>query len=155
SGSGSGSGSASGSASGTEEASLCVYDSGSPGSGSPAATVEIALDEFSISVDGEVPVGVVTFEAVNEGEEDHEVVIAQSDTADLPTDDDGAADESQLPAGALLGEIEAFPAGESHACDFELEPGSYVLFCNVVEEEEGGEIEAHFSEGMVTTIEVG
>ncbi|HEX9848241.1 MAG TPA: hypothetical protein VGB33_07470 [Acidimicrobiia bacterium] len=36
----------------------------------------------------------------------------------------------------------------------DLAPGTYTLFCNIVEEEVTGEFESHFQQGMVTTIEV-
>ena len=64
----------------------------------------------------------------------------------LPTTDEGAVDE-EGDGVELIGEIEEFPVGETRTTEFDLEPGSYVLFCNVVVEEEG-EVEAHYSEGM-------
>jgi hypothetical protein len=36
----------------------------------------------------------------------------------------------------------------------DLEAGTYLLLCNVVEEEETGEVESHFAEGMHTTFTV-
>ena len=50
------------------------------------------------------------------------------------------------------GEIEPFPGGETCEGGFELEAGSYILFCNIVETEEDGTVESHFEEGMVTTV---
>ena len=128
--------------------------------GDPTAadnTVGVTLDEFTITVgaSGAAP-GTIAFQAENEGEEPHEIVIAKhdGDPGDLPTDADGAVDEAQLPDGALIGEIEGFPAGETCAGAFDLEAGSYALFCNIVEEEDGA-TEAHYAEGMHTTFEVG
>jgi hypothetical protein len=51
--------------------------------------------------------------------------------------------------GEFVGEVEAFPAGGECAGTFDLEPGRYVLFCNLVHEEEEG-VENHFQEGMAT-----
>jgi hypothetical protein len=62
-------------------------------------------------------------------------------------------DEEALGGGDFIGEVEAFPSGESCEGTFELEPADYVLFCNIVEEEEG-EIENHFQLGMATEFTV-
>ena len=150
-GQGSGSGSGSGSASG----------SGSHASGSHSASgaacaeveegherIEFTLDDFSIDGPSEVAAGEVFFEATNEGEHAHEIVVVKGVApADLPIAD-GAVDETALPDGALLGEIEAFPPGDTCAGEFTLEAGDYTLFCNVVEEDGTG----HVEEGMVTRL---
>ena len=61
--------------------------------------------------------------------------------------------EDELEEGAFIGEIEAFPAGETCEGTFELpEAGDYILFCNIVETLEDGSVESHFEEGMVTTV---
>jgi hypothetical protein len=75
-------------------------------------------------------------------------VVIHTDLAPdaLPTADDGSVDE----AGEgieVIGEIEEFAPGESQTGTFDLAAGSYVLICNVVEEEEG-EVEAHYHLGM-------
>jgi hypothetical protein len=132
----------------------CVLEGASEAD--PEAIVDVALTEFALApVPAEVTAGAVKFQAVNDGAEPHEVVIARYDgeIADLPTDDEGAVDEDQLPNGAVIGEIEGF-AGGTCAGTFELEAGDYVLFCNIVEDEENGETEAHYTEGMVTAFTV-
>jgi hypothetical protein len=103
-----------------------------------------------------VAAGTVQFAAVNAGSEVHELVIVRFDgePEDLPVDDDGAMDESALPEEDLIGEIEGFEGGGTTCAGaFDLEPGSYVLLCNIVEEEDG-EVEAHFALGMYTTLTV-
>jgi hypothetical protein len=123
----------------------------------PTDTVQVTLNEFVLTpVPAEVTAGTVELVAVNEGEEPHEVVIARydGDPGDIPVDDDGAADESQLPPDAVIGEIEGFAAGNTCSGAFDLEPGQYALFCNIVEEEDSGEMEAHYAEGMYTTFTV-
>ncbi|MGH9209936.1 MAG: hypothetical protein ACRD2C_04560 [Acidimicrobiales bacterium] len=145
---------ASASGAGAEEDCVLVGNS----EAEPTATVEVNLAEFAIApVPAEVPAGTVEFVAVNDGEEPHEVVIARYDgePGDIPVDDSGAADESQLPADAVIGEIEGFASGNTCSGAFDLEAGQYALFCNIVEEEDSGEMEAHFSEGMHTTFTVG
>jgi hypothetical protein len=114
------------------------------------------LDEWVIETgDPNAPAGAVGFAAENIGEEPHELVVLAGVEPDaLPLDDDGALDEDALPSGALIGEIEPFPAGEP--CDgvFDLDPGEYTLICNITEEEPDGTIESHLEEGMLTTFTV-
>jgi hypothetical protein len=81
------------------------------------------------------------------------VVVKADDVDSLPTTDDGIVDEEQLEEGAFIGEIEAFPSGEDCTGTFDLEPGTYALFCNILEVEEG-EPENHYELGMRTEIEV-
>jgi hypothetical protein len=92
--------------------------------------------------------GPVTFDAENVGDEVHELVVIKADGFDsLPLDADGAVDEAQL-GDTLIGEIEEFPAGTSADGTFDLEPGSYVLICNITETEPDGTIESHYALGM-------
>jgi hypothetical protein len=152
-GSGSASAPASGSASGTEEAG-CVYMGNSEET--PTGVVVATLDEYTVApAPAEVEAGTIEIVAHNEGTEPHEIVVVRydGDPADMPVADDGSADEEQLPEGAVIGEIEGFAGGLTCAAAFDLEPGTYVLLCNIVEEE-GGQTEAHFHEGMYTTITV-
>jgi hypothetical protein len=113
----------------------------------------VILDEFVIDLSSDTaPAGAIGFVAQNDGEEPHELVVVQGVAPnDLPLDDDGALDEAALPAGALIGEIEAFGGGTSCSGVFDLAPGEYTLVCNVVEAEEN---EAHLEEGMLTTFTV-
>ena len=61
-------------------------------------------------------------------------------------DPDGAVDEE---GGGItvIGEIEPFAPGQTMNASFDLEPGSYVFVCNVVEDEDG-ETESHYQNGM-------
>lgn len=115
-----------------------------------ASTVAVTLQEFAVipSPDS-VGAGEVTFDATNEGPEDpHELVVFATDLAPdaLPTTEEGGVDE-EGDGVTLIGEIEEFPVGETESATFTLESGSYVLICNLVEEEEGG-LESHYQEGM-------
>lgn len=117
--------------------------------------VNVTLDEWSIVTGtGTAPAGRVGFVIENNGEEPHELVVVKGvDPAALPTDRHGALVEDDLPAGALIGEVEAFPAGET--CDgvFALDPGEYTFVCNITERQDG-KVESHLAEGMVTTFTV-
>ncbi len=162
SGSGSGSGPASGSASGsgtaTESgsASGTATESGSAsgsGSGSAAAVdpgeadeqVAVLLSEHIVEPEpASVPAGLIGFAADNVGELENELYIARAGSADeLPLADDGSVEEDDIPDADFIGEIEDIPAGEEAAAAFQMEPGTYVLFCNIVEDDI-----VHFAEGM-------
>lgn len=121
-----------------------------------ATTVEVSLDEWTVVPSVRTaPRGRVGFAVRNEGKEAHELVIVKGvEPNALPLDRNGALDESGLPDGALIGEIEGFPAGDSCEGVFDLSPGSYTLVCNITETEPNGEKESHLHEGMVTTFEV-
>jgi hypothetical protein len=121
-------------------------DDGNGGDG--GSTVAVTLQEFAVVPDtSSASAGSVTFEASNEGPDDpHELVVILTDLEpqSLPTDENGAVDE----AGEgieVIGEIEEFPPGETQSSTFELESGSYVLICNIWDEDEQ---ESHYQEGM-------
>jgi hypothetical protein len=120
-------------------------------------TVAVTLQEFSINPDSDsAAAGEVTFEATNEGPNDpHELVVIRTDLAAdaLPMSEDGGVDEGGEGIEEVIGEIEEFPVGETESATFDLEAGSYVLICNVVEEEDG-ELESHYVEGMRTPFTV-
>jgi hypothetical protein len=147
-GSSSASGSASGAAAGDDVA--CA-----PPSVPTDDAVAVTLQEWAVNVPEQVPSGEVTIAAGNVGGEPHELVIVRSDDADSLPVSDGQVQEDELPEGAFIGEIESFPAGDTCTGSFDLPPGDYVFFCNLVEEEEDGTIESHYEEGMRTAVTVG
>jgi uncharacterized cupredoxin-like copper-binding protein len=119
--------------------------------GDDSSTVSVELQEFSLNPsEGSAPAGEVTFELNNVGQETHEFVVLKTDleVLDLPTADDGSVDEEGSGI-EVVDEVEDIPAGESEELAVDLEEGRYVLICNIVEEE-GGEPESHYQEGMRT-----
>ena len=116
--------------------------------------VSVTLKDFSVAPEpASVGAGEVTFELRNEGGEPHELVVVRAGSPAELTAVDGRVDEDALPAGAFIGEVESFAAGETCEGTFELAAGSYVLLCNLVEEEDG-EMESHFEAGMASTFQV-
>lgn len=117
------------------------------------AEVDVVLSEFIVDpADDSVEAGEVTFALDNQGGETHEFVVVEAASADdLPVDDDGAFDEEAFGEDNVLGEVEDIAAGDTAELTLDLEAGDYVLLCNIVEDEEGGEVESHFAEGMHTT----
>ena len=111
-------------------------------------TVSVALSEWAVTPDKPtVSTGPVSFSVTNNGPADsHEFVVIKTDLApdSLPVDADGNVDESG--AGiTIIGEIEGIAVGEDAQTTFDLEPGKYVLICNIWD---AGEQEAHYSMGM-------
>lgn len=127
----------------------------SSSSDSDSNEVGIVLSEFVVQPDStSASAGDVTFNADNEGQDEHEFVVVKADDAsELPTDADGAVDEGGLEPGQLIGEIEGLEPGASGEATLGLDSGTYVLFCNIVDEEPDGTIESHFAEGMFTTFQ--
>jgi hypothetical protein len=155
SGSASGTGAASGSGSGTGVASGTA-ECTPFGEGRIADTeVDVVLDEWRVSPEEtSMETGAVEFELTNVGEDEHELAVTEGTIDDLPLAEDDTVDIPALEEdGSFVGEVEAFPAGAECTGVFDLEPGRYVLFCNLVHEEAEG-VENHFQEGMATEIVV-
>ena len=124
-------------------------DGGEAGDGG-GQTVDVVLSEFIVEPEQDsASAGEVTFALDNQGGETHEFLVVEAASADdLPLDDDGAFDEAAFGEENVIDEVEDLEAGSQAELTVDLEPGDYLLLCNVVEEEEGGEMESHFAEGM-------
>ena len=118
--------------------------------------VEVSLTEWAvIPQPNSAPPGRVTFDIRNPGEETHEFVVIKTDldVLDLPTAEDGSVDEEAEDL-EVTDEVEEIAAGDSASLSADLQPGKYVLICNIVEEEEEmEEMEmehdpSHFQSGM-------
>ena len=92
-----------------------------------------------------VPAGDITFVVTDEGTIPHNLRVIRTDLSPdaLPLDDAGfAVDEDQVNVVAETGDL---ISGESEEVTETLEPGSYVLICNVP---------AHYGAGMFTAFTV-
>jgi uncharacterized cupredoxin-like copper-binding protein len=112
--------------------------------------VEVTLQEFAVlpSPDS-APAGEVTFDVTNIGPEDvHEFVVFATDLAPdaLPTAPDGSVDE-RGEGVELIDEIEDIAVDATPTLTVTLDAGSYVLICNIVEEEDADTI-VHYQQGM-------
>jgi uncharacterized cupredoxin-like copper-binding protein len=114
--------------------------------------VSVTLREFSITPDVDtVAAGSVTFHVTNQGpKEVHEFVVIRTDLAPgaLPTGDDGAADEEGT-GMQPVDEVEDLAVGHSQDLTVNLDAGSYVLICNIVDKGE-----AHYALGMRAALTV-
>ena len=117
-----------------------------------ATTVEVTVQEFAVLPAADsAPAGEVTFNVNNTGPEDtHEFVVFKTDLAPdaLPTASDGSVDE-EGEGVELIDEIEEIAVGDTPTLTVSLDAGSYVLICNIVEDE-GDETIVHYQQGMRT-----
>jgi hypothetical protein len=112
---------------------------------------QFAVEPDPISVDA----GSLEIVAKNQGGDLHELVIVKGDdpTA-LPTDEDGAVIEDDLPEGDFIGEIALVDAGTEESASFDLDAGSYILFCNIVTATAPPSSHVEDGDGMVNTLTV-
>lgn len=130
----------------------------------PVKTGRFRLDEWSVTADrSTLHAGAQTITASNVGNETHElVIVAADDAASLPTKSDGSVNEARLEA-VTIGEISDIAPGTSRSHTFDLPAGTYVVFCNIVDQMGhgngmggmgGGMDHVHFALGMRTTFTV-
>ena len=123
------------------------------GGGESGRAVKVTEKEWSVLTDVQrVKSGEVNFEDTNEGKVTHEFVIVKSDVAldELPLDADGKVDEDQV---ETIGEIEDILPGSTHEATFTLEPGKYILICNIAATEADQSV-LHYKNGMRTPLVV-
>jgi uncharacterized cupredoxin-like copper-binding protein len=122
---------------------------GATAASATGATVDVILSEWVLEPDpASVPAGKVTFKANNEGTKEHEFVIFKTDLAPdaLPKTADGKVDEAG--AGVQhIDEIGSVLAGKSAELTVDLQPGKYVLICNI-SAQVAGQTELHYTKGM-------
>jgi uncharacterized cupredoxin-like copper-binding protein len=109
----------------------------SGGDGGVAATEQ----DFTITLeDTELPAGETTFDISNEAEQTHEFVVIKTDLAadQLPTDDSGDVDENGEGIEPV-DEVEDIAAGSTESLTVNLDPGNYVVICN---------LPGHYRQGM-------
>lgn len=133
---------------------IAVLAIGAIACGGDGKVVGVRLLEFSVIPDtNTVAPGNVTLKAVNDGTEQHELVIIRTDLAanELPTNDDGSVDEAQV---EVIDRIAEFESGGTESTTISFKAGSYVLICNLVIEQEGAEPDIHYALGMRLAFEV-
>ena len=88
--------------------------------------------------------GGVEIDAANIGKTVHELVVAKTDDAPdkLPTASDGSVDEESLD---VPGEIADVAPNSSGTATLDLQPGKYVIFCN---------LPGHYASGMYGSLTV-
>jgi len=127
---------------------------GSPAKGPVSAT----LKEWEIKLSAtNLASGAVTFNITNNGDKEHEFVIRQTDLKSdaLPLKDDGSGEVSEdAPELKEVGDpsevAEIKPGSSDRTITVTLQPGHYVIFCNLHVEDL-----VHYQKGMHTDFTVG
>jgi len=118
--------------------------------GNAQSEVSVTLVEYQVKPNvTSVPSGSVKFEARNIGGADHALHVIKTDLAPdaLPTMADGSVDEGA--AGiTMAGHVTGIQPQQQKSLTLELEPGNYVLVCNVVQQTATGEPIIHYERGM-------
>jgi plastocyanin len=111
-------------------------DTSSATGGTTANTqATFVLTEFKIGLDGTIPAGPVNVKIDNQGGEKHELVIVSAKDANaLSKKSDGSVDEDKVTEGAKLGESGDVATQSSMTKTFTFKPGTYVAFCNLVDD---------------------
>lgn len=93
-----------------------------------------------------VDAGIITFKVANNGRRVHEFIIIKTTLPldALPVNKKGL-DEKK--AGKKVGEIDEIHPGEIKEITSYMAPGSYVLFCNMMDDEDH-ELVSHYRRGM-------
>lgn len=118
------------------------------GGGGGGGGIAVKLAEWSVTLEEtSAPAGEVTFDISNEGANVHEFVIFRTDLAahDLPVKPGESVVDEEGEGLALVDEVEDIAPGSSATLTVDLEPGNYVLLCN---------IPGHFEQGMHATFTV-
>ena len=119
-------------------------DAGGPGAEGTSQSIGVTLTDDSVTLEStSVPAGEVTFEAVNEGSETHEIEVFEGDAdpASLPISSNVADTEGWT----LVDEIEDVTPGASANLTVDLSPGTYQVVCN---------LPGYFEKGMYSTLTV-
>ncbi len=117
--------------------------------------LKVTLVEWSVVTDLQtLPEGPIKLDIKNDGAREHELLIVRSfiPGAELPTKDDGSLNEDA--AGVdVKHDINGIEEGDKTSRSYTLDPGSYVLLCNIVEEIDGVQT-SHYAQGMWTEFTV-
>jgi hypothetical protein len=135
---------------------LAAFGGGKQDRADKPAMVDVSLVEFSVKATPDtVNAGKILFNVRNDGQAPvHELVVVRTDLmlSELPRNPDGSFDERG--AGVMvIGEIETVPRNETRTLMLDLEPGHYVLLCNIVRTVKG-QVNSHFAAGMRTDFNV-
>ncbi len=109
-----------------------------PSSVASATTADgtFVLNEFTIKLGSpSLSSGRVLLTADNVGSEEHELVLVRaSAVTDLPTTADGSVDEDKIAETDKIGEIEHVMSHQTKSSTFQLDRGTYVAFCNLIDQ---------------------
>jgi len=99
---------------------------------SAGSQVKVTLKEWTLTLDQtSVPASNVTFSATNEGAVEHEFVVIKTDRPAGGLALSGNAVDETASGQTKIDEIAEFAPGTTKTLTLDLQPGNYVLICNV------------------------
>jgi uncharacterized cupredoxin-like copper-binding protein len=110
--------------------------------------VNVRLEDFKVLRDmAVVPAGTVSFRILNQGPTSHQVIFVRTERAPdkLPLQRDGLTVDEDAPGIDLVDEVGGLDIDDRETLDLRLEPGHYVLYCN---------LEGHYLGGMYAPLTV-
>ena len=116
----------------------------SPPPAGGSSTIAAGVSEWAITLDSSTgKAGTIVFNVSNKGEKTHEFVIVKTDQkADsLPVVDDEVDESAFTP----VDEIEDIESGTTPTLSVDLQPGHYVILCNLT---------SHYQKGMHADFDV-
>jgi uncharacterized cupredoxin-like copper-binding protein len=127
-------------------AAAALAGCGSAGHADAPAGTSAAIGErdFKISAPATVRAGEVDLAVANKGPVAHELIVVRGSARDLPMRSDGLSVDEDRVENKTAGALEPQAAGVHHLA-VSLDPGRYVVFCNMA---------GHFSGGMHQEIAV-
>ena len=125
----------------------CSSTSSSAANSNAVQTIQVILSDASVKVNPEpVSAGTVNFVIRNHGALEHEFVVLKTDlnasALQVPTGADKVDEEA---SGQNVGETEGISPGGSKELRLRLQPGNYVLLCN---------LPGHYEAGMRAAFQV-
>ena len=131
---------------------LFVVACGDSGEG---GKVTVTLKDGSITLDpASLPKGPVEFTIKNDGQKQHSLLIIKTSIppAEIPKKNDGSADTGAADVD-VQHEVDEIDDGDDTSRTYEMDPGTYVLISNKVQEENNVKT-ADYSQGMYTSFTV-
>lgn len=125
------------------------------GNSDEGGKVTITMKEYTLTIDpASVPKGPVEFTIKNDGGKQHSLLIIKTSIppGELPKEDDGSVNKDGADVD-VQHEIDEIDDGDDTSRTYDMEPGTYVLVSNRVQEDNNVKI-ADYSEGMYAQLTV-
>ena len=97
----------------------------------PGKTVRVDERDFRIGAPDELRAGKVTFRVHNRGPDTHELLVVRERGGELPLRSDGLTIDEDAVQRDTVGTLEPGRPGSIRVLGVRLEPGRYVLLCNM------------------------
>jgi uncharacterized cupredoxin-like copper-binding protein len=117
----------------------------STSSSGPSSTLNVSERDFHIAAPTHLRAGNVTIHDHNLGPETHELIVVRADNDHLPLRADGLTVDEDAIKRQIVGTVEDVAPEAKAGTKLHLQPGNYLMFCNMA---------GHFAGGMYTKLVV-